>query len=156
MKYDWSKKNLELLCKDSYSYAQVLKKMGSKPNGSAYAILKLKISEYGIDISHMAHQGHNKGKSWIINNLETILVEDSHYTNTHHLKNKLWKSGKLSRKCYECGIVEWMEKPAPLQLDHINGKRTDNRIENLRILCANCHAQTDTWTGKNKRAYPSG
>ncbi|NDB87145.1 MAG: HNH endonuclease, partial [Alphaproteobacteria bacterium] len=101
------------------------------------------------------HQGHNKNKSWTINNLDKILIESSNYTNTHYLKNRLWKVGILERKCYECNIKEWRGKPAPLQLDHINGKRTDNRIENLRILCANCHAQTETWTGKNRPKYPN-
>jgi 5-methylcytosine-specific restriction endonuclease McrA len=44
-----------------------------------------------------------------------------------------------------------MEKPAPIELDHINGNHHDNRLENLRILCPNCHAQTDTYRGKNKK-----
>lgn len=155
MKYDWSEENLKRICSESYSYAQVLQKMGAKGNGSAYGTLKLKISEYGIDVSHMTHQGHNKGKTWTVNNLDEILVADSSYTSTHHLKNRLWKTGTLEQKCYECGISEWRGLPAPLQLDHINGVRTDNRIENLRVLCANCHAQTDTWTGKNKAKYPN-
>lgn len=155
MKYDWSKENISSLCSNSSSYAQVLKKMGAGTNGSTYATLKLKVQEYGIDISHMTHKGHNKGKSWMVNNLDDILIENSNYTNTHHLKNRLWKSGRLERRCYSCGISEWMGKEAPLQLDHINGNRTDNRIENLRILCPNCHSQTETWTGKNKPKYPN-
>lgn len=156
MKYDWSKDNISTLCLESTSYAQVLEKMGAGPNGSTYSYLKMKIKEYEIDISHMLHQGHNRGKTWKIDNLDNILIESSTYTNTHSLKNRLWKHGLLEKKCSSCGITEWMGKPAPLQLDHINGTRSDNRIENLRILCPNCHSQTDTWTGKNKRVYPSG
>lgn len=151
MKYDWSKNTLEKYCRDSTSYAQVLSKMGAKVNGSNYSTLKSKIKEYGIDISHMLHQGHNFGKTWTAKrNMEDILVENSSYTNTHNLKTRLWKTNLLKKECYECGITEWRGKPAPLQLDHINGIRSDNRIENLRILCPNCHSQTDTWTGKNK------
>jgi 5-methylcytosine-specific restriction endonuclease McrA len=57
----------------------------------------------------------------------------------------LINEGIKEHKCELCGITEWNGKPAPIELDHINGKHTDNRIENLRILCPNCHAQTPTW-----------
>lgn len=64
-----------------------------------------------------------------------------------------WTDEDLRRAVAEaserCGISEWNGVPAPLQLDHVNGDRRDNRLENLRILCPNCHAQTDTWCGRN-------
>lgn len=63
-----------------------------------------------------------------------------------------YRHGLLEPKCAICGLTEWRGKSgedAPLQLDHINGINTDNRLENLRILCANCHTQTDTYCGKN-------
>ena len=60
------------------------------------------------------------------------------------MKEKNWKN-----ECSNCHISEWNNKPITFQLDHINGDHCDNRIENLRFLCANCHSQTDTYTGKN-------
>lgn len=53
--------------------------------------------------------------------------------------------------CSECGIVDWNQKKLVLEIDHINGARTDNRRENLRLLCPNCHSQTPTFRGRGKR-----
>jgi 5-methylcytosine-specific restriction endonuclease McrA len=54
-------------------------------------------------------------------------------------------------RCERCGLTEWLGKPAPLQLHHVNGDGKDNRPENLQILCPNCHSQTDSWGGRNRR-----
>ena len=54
------------------------------------------------------------------------------------------------RKCEACGIIEWMQKPAPLELDHKDGDAANNELENLRLICPNCHAQTENYKGRNK------
>ncbi len=71
--------------------------------------------------------------------------------NRGHLKRRLFDAGLKTRRCETCGRSEWMNRPIPLALHHINGERHDNRLENLQILCANCHGQTDTWAGRNNR-----
>ena len=70
--------------------------------------------------------------------------------NIARLKIRLVKEKRLEYKCALCGISEWQGQPLSLQLDHINGKHNDHRIENLRFLCPNCHSQTETYAGKNK------
>lgn len=68
------------------------------------------------------------------------------------VRRRLLDEGILRDECYECGISRWLGTKLTLQLDHINGINDDNRIDNLRMLCPNCHSQTETFSGKNNRA----
>jgi len=82
--------------------------------------------------------------------LEDILIEHSTYTNRYNIKKRCYKLGLLIEECYICKQKpKWNNQPLTLQLDHINGIFNDNRIENLRILCPNCHSQTHSFAGKN-------
>lgn len=87
--------------------------------------------------------------------LERLLVRGRR-TNRQHLKRRLVGAGLKKNRCEECGLTEWRGKPFRMQLHHINGVGDDNRLENLALLCANCHAQTDTWGGRNghRRSRP--
>ena len=69
--------------------------------------------------------------------------------NRTHLKMRLLGAGLLQNVCEECGISEWRDEPLSLELHHRNGEKHDNRLENLALLCPNCHSQTDSWGGKN-------
>lgn len=81
--------------------------------------------------------------------LEEILAGDHPYYQTLKLKKRLVKEGIFENKCSSCEIDMWQGKEISLQLDHINGDNSDHRKENLRLLCPNCHSQTDTWCGRN-------
>ena len=92
---------------------------------------------------------------------EEVFVENSYYAR-HHIKKRIIKDKLLDYKCENCGNSgEHNNKPLSLQLDHKNGKSEDNRLENLRFLCPNCHSQTDTYAGRgskgkrNKKIQPN-
>lgn len=144
---------LQTAASSSLSVREALQKLNLSPYGSNYKGFKNACNRLGIDISHMV------GKAWLKNRthsfskrrpLSELLVENS-FTQTSSLRKRLINDGLLENKCYICGLFDWLNRPISLQLDHINGNCFDNRLENLRILCPNCHSQTDTFAGKNTK-----
>lgn len=138
--------------KNSISIAGMCKYLGRNPCGAGYYIMKKKIKEYNIDIRHFQGRGWNKGGKFNPMEfkkipMEQILVEDSNYS-SNDLRKRLLKEGYKEYKCEKCGRSEWEGEPIPLELHHINGNHTDHRLENLLILCPNCHAQTDNYCSK--------
>jgi len=152
MKYE--KDNLEKIVKESFSIADVCRKLDIRPVGGNYKTIKKYVKLYNIDKSHFTGQGWNTGENFKnfskTYSLDEILVENSTYTNNGSLKKRLIEEDILEYKCDECGINEWKRKSISLHLDHINGDNLDNRLENLRLLCPNCHSQTSTYCGKSK------
>jgi Zn finger protein HypA/HybF involved in hydrogenase expression len=147
-----TKESLEQAVKTSFSVSQVLTKLGLKPAGGNYATIKSKVKKFGIDCSHFSGQGYLKGKNhdWARKvSLEDIFNGEC-YTSSHRLKNRLIKEGVFERKCYKCQNREWLGQPIAIELEHIDGKHENNSKENLTLLCPNCHAQTESYRGKNK------
>lgn len=81
--------------------------------------------------------------------VEVLLARDD--LGRSHVKKRLIRLGLLRKQCYLCGLKNWRGKPLSLHLDHVNGKKNDWRLDNLRLLCPNCHSQTETYGGKNKK-----
>ena len=107
------------------------------------------IGLYNIDISHFEYKRRNQ---FLKINMESILIENSKYSSSNHLKNRLYEEGLKEKKCELCGQgEEWNGNHMSLILDHINGIYNDNRIENLRIVCPNCNATLDTHCKGNKK-----
>lgn len=137
------------LVKESESISEIASKLGYKSKGGGVTkLIKDRIKELNIDTTHFSR--YSKGNLMERNKpLEDILVQNSTYTNNTSLKKRLIEANLIKYECYICGISEWNNQPLSLQLDHINGNNKDNRIENLRLLCPNCHSQTDTFAGRN-------
>ena len=139
--------------KDNKSYAGVMKQLGILPVGGNYNTVKKKITELNLDISHFTGKGWNVGlkfKPKQAQPLSEILVENSNYQ-SYKLLRRLLKEEVKERVCENCGNSKWLDNPIPLELHHINGTHTDNRLENLQVLCPNCHALTDNYRGKNTK-----
>lgn len=146
--YQVSDEEFKNIIKNSSSYSECLRTLGlGTRGGSSSDVLKRRIKELNCSTQHF------KGRTTSATRytLEDILVENSKYTAISALKEKLIKANLLEYKCSKCGISEWQNQPISLQLDHINGINDDHRLENLRFLCPNCHSQTETYAGKNKK-----
>ena len=140
----------------SKTIGEVAKKLGCNQSGGGYVVLRAAAQELKLPADHMINYGLNAGPSYNRFKpipLSAILVENSAYTNIARLKIRLLRDGLLEARCYGevCGLTEWKGKPISLQLDHINGDKRDHRIDNIRLLCPNCHSQTDSFAGRNKR-----
>lgn len=138
--------------KNSLSKAEVLKKLGIVVAGGNYKTLTKNIKRLNLDTNHFTGQGWNVGNRYRTvvpkRPLKEVLVENSTWINTNNLRKRLLDENVKERKCELCGATEWMGQPIPLELHHINGIHDDLRIENLQILCPNCHAATDNFRGR--------
>ncbi len=134
----------------------MIRQLGLSSSGGSYETVSHWIATWGLDASHFTGQAWvgtrpgrlNPGQKYT---LETIFCEDSSYP-TSHLLAVLLRNGIRERRCERCGLAEWQDEPIPLEVDHVSGVRNDHRLENLCVLCPNCHALTPTWRGrKNKK-----
>ncbi len=148
----WNISELSIIVQSSNSIRQVIYKLGLIPAGGTYHQISKAIEEQNLDISHFKGQAWNKGlqlNSIYRIDLEKILTLDSNFQ-SFKLKKRLFSSGLKKAQCEECGWAKQSDDGRiPLELDHINGIRTDNRLENLRVLCPNCHSLKPTHRGRN-------
>jgi len=148
----WTKNDLQKAVKKSTSVRQVLIKLNLRLAGGNYTQIKKYLEVYKIETSHFTGQAWNKGKILIGKpriKLEDILKKDS-YFQSFKLKKRLFVAKLKPKYCEECGWKKISDDGrVPLELDHINGDSKDNRIENLRVLCPNCHSLKPTHRGRN-------
>ncbi len=143
---------------NSKSIAEVIRRLGlgTKGQGNYFTMHRL-ITKLGLDTSHFTGQAWSRGRNLPKRDIQNYLVLNkitAPTINSGKLRERLVSEGLLKNECYDCGRTRWRDKPLRLQIDHINGNRWDNRIENLRILCPNCHSNTPTFGIYNPIRYP--
>lgn len=155
--YKLSDEQFVELLKKSSTISEVLFKLGYtvKGNSWGYSQVKRRMDDLNLDYSIF------KGKSAVIktNKLNNVKKEDILKENCNHqrtvLRRYIIKNNLIPYKCAICGCTEWQGKTLSLELDHINGVNNDNRLENLRFLCPNCHSQTSTYGSRNQQLNSS-
>lgn len=155
-KRSWTEKQLRTAVLKSYSFRQVINNLGLRPAGGNYDQIKKYIQEFGIKTVHFKGHAWNKGLTGTGKpkiDLKDILVENSNFQ-SFKLKIRLFSANLKPRQCEECG---WKKETTagylPLELHHVNGNRHDNRLENLKILCPNCHSLTPFHRGRGQRKW---
>lgn len=140
------------IIKESFSEREVLRKLGYKPDGGYLNLRKIIKS---FDTSHFTGAGWLKGKTYYQKSNEELFVVNGS-TNSHSIKLNLFRRGLKDKQCEKCRRKKWLGNDLPLELNHINGNDRDNRLENLEILCPNCHYFTPNYKSKNKKQDPIG
>lgn len=152
----WTREILEPVVAVSTSVNEVLRRLGLDPVGGHHTNISRRIKAYGIDTSHFTPAARTERQRYKQRRRTAaeILVDD---TSGHarripgsRLKRAMQELG-MEERCALCGIEPmWLGEPLPLEVDHIDGNWRNNRIENLRILCPNCHSTTDSYRGRSK------
>lgn len=147
----YTKELLEEKVKDCYSFAELCRRLGLKPEGSNPKTLRKKMDEFGVDYLHFTGQAwHKNPKNPVYRDKYLPRLCEHSSLSSANVKELVYRLGLKENKCEICKITEWQGKPIICELHHINGDSSDNRIENLQILCPNCHSQTDNFRSRNR------
>jgi hypothetical protein len=162
-KSKYTKELLEPIVKNSLSWAQAIEKLGLNKTGGNYRNIQSHVRYHELDTSHFRGQGWSRGETKHSNKTvskitrkislspSSALIEN--YPGTisgTRLKTLLLEYG-FEYICANGHLPIWMNEELTLHVDHINGIPNDNRPENLRFLCPNCHQQTKTWGNKKRK-----
>jgi RNA polymerase subunit RPABC4/transcription elongation factor Spt4 len=132
---NYTEEDISAAVLNSTSIAGVLRHLDLVPIGGNYATIKKRIAQLGLDTSHFSGAAWMP-KGWHIKTFDNL-------TNPTAIKKRLIQ--ERSHSCESCQLQEWLGKPIVLEMDHVDGDRNNNQRSNLRLLCPNCHSQTQTW-----------
>lgn len=151
--YKLSDEQFVELLKKSSAISEVLFKLGYTVRGNSWGYSQIKRRMDDLNLDYSIFKGRSAGIK--TNKLNSIRKEDILKENCKHqrtvLRRYIIKNNLIPYKCAICGCTEWQGKTLSLELDHINGINNDNRLENLRFLCPNCHSQTSTYGSRNRQ-----
>lgn len=126
------------------------------PRRGNYATLKRQCRSLGIDVSHFTGQAWNRNQKHGPRRPLSDYLSNQYYITSYKLQKRLIREGIFEVCCQSCGLTEWMERPIPLELHHVDGNSENNALENLRIYCLNCHALTENFRGTKKKKADGG
>lgn len=153
MKYDWNLERIKEVIPQCINFTEVLEMLSIPRQGNNSNTLKRLLDENNIDYSHFT------GRARVYNNTSTSISEylsNRVKITSGKLRIKLLTEWLKENKCEICGITKWLGNPIVCQLHHIDGNNQNNNLENLQILCPNCHSQTENYCGSanvNKTKY---
>lgn len=131
------------------SIRQTLISLGIAGQGGNYRTIQKAIKHFNIDDSHFRGQGWSKGKTFTPKRPIESYLSNEFPIQSSKLRQRLIKEGMLKHQCNSCLLSEWLEEPIPLELHHIDGDHCNNNLDNLAVLCPNCHTLTPNYRGKN-------
>lgn len=154
---DYTDEEIKSLATNAESMSDLIRQLRLNIGGGTYPKVLKRVLSLGID---PRNRGLRAGKKpWIDSDLRystaDIIAGKCPSMGTRHVKKRLIKEGYLKYECCQCGLLDqWNGRSITLELDHIDGDRWNHRMENLRLLCPNCHSQTSTFRGRNKSRLP--
>lgn len=139
---EFSEEEIRQIVAESKSVAEVAEKLGyCRTSGSAAESINKMCDYYNIDTSHFLGQGWNKG------NFDYSRFKEGNAIKSAHMVQAI--VALRGHKCEQCGLETWLEKPITLEVHHKDGNHLNNDLNNLMLLCPNCHSYTENWRGKN-------
>lgn len=147
--HKYTEAQLREAVRGSLSIRQALIKLGVAPEGGNYRVFHKAVAHFGVDTSHFTGQLWSKGRELGPARPTEDYLENKAGIRSSKLRVRLIQEGYFEHQCSSCNRRTWLGYPIPLELDHIDGNHENNQLENLRVLCPNCHAFTPTYRGRN-------
>lgn len=149
-KHSFTKEEFIHLTKTCRSIRQILLELGIAAQGGNYQVVHKFARQHNIDLSQLKGQGWGTGIKRSLKRPIEDYLSNTFPINSFDLKKRLLREGIFQPICSSCKNTKWLSNDIPLELDHEDGNNENNNLDNLRLLCPNCHALTPTYRGKNK------